>query len=184
MTGAQPENTRWIALLRGVNVGGITVKSVPLAELVRELGFGNVKTVLATGNVAFDSGPPSERAALKSMIEAGLSERFGYEAWIVLFTQAELTAAAEGYPFERTDETHQPYVLFGSDEPVLDDLAASIEPLDSAVDETARAPGVLYWKLPKGQSTDTPVAKLVAKAKYKSTTTTRNLRTVEKLTAA
>lgn len=182
---SEAPSTRWIALLRGVNVGGITVKSKPLGELFSgPLGFANVKTVLATGNVAFDAGPPTERGALKARIEAALAETFGYEAWIVLVTQQELKAAADGYPFSRTDETHQPYLLFGSDGPVLDELAAAIADAGSAEDETARALGVLYWKLPKGRSVDTPVAKLVAKAKYKSTTTNRNLRTVEKLTVA
>jgi uncharacterized protein (DUF1697 family) len=182
---SEPRQTRWVALLRGVNVGGVTVKSKPLAELFSgPLGFANVKTVLATGNVAFDAGPPSERAELKARIEAALSGAFGYEAWIVLLTQQELCTAAEGYPFSRTDETHQPYLLFGSQEQVLDELAAAIAEARSTEDETARALGVLYWKLPKGRSVDTPVAKLVAKAKYKSTTTNRNLRTVEKLTIA
>lgn len=176
--------TRWIALLRGVNVGGITVKSAPLAELFGELGLGAVKTVLASGNVAFTAGPAGERATLKARIEAGLAERFGYDAWIVLVTQQELAAAAAAYPFARRDETHQPYVIFGSDQAVLDELAASIDALESVQDEVAQGPGVLYWTVEKGQTLHTPAAKLIAKAKYKSSTTNRNLRTVEKLIAA
>ena len=47
--------TRYIALLRGVNVGGVTVKSADLAEVFRDLGFTEVRTVLASGNVVFDA---------------------------------------------------------------------------------------------------------------------------------
>lgn len=186
--------TRWVALLRGVNVGGATVRSAELAALFEELDFGAVKTVLATGNVAFDSDIEHRdtpgAAALKSKIQDALSTRFGYDAWIVLLTQSALTAVAEAYPFARRDETEHPYVVFGSGDAVLDALlgeaAAAIESSDSApgTEEIARGDGCLYWRVPRGHSTDTPVAKVTAKAKYRSGTTTRNLRTVEKIALA
>ncbi|WP_349828637.1 DUF1697 domain-containing protein [Brevibacterium litoralis] len=170
--------TRWVALLRGVNVGGVTVKSADLAALFRETGFAQVKTVLATGNVVFDSDRPA--TDLKPRIEQALADRFGYEAWIVLLTQEDLTRRAAAYPFPLDDAT-QPYVLFGSDADVLDELFTAATALESEVDLIARGGGVVYWRVPKGRSTDTPVAKLVARARYRSTTTNRNLRTVEKI---
>ncbi|MCH6229608.1 DUF1697 domain-containing protein [Microbacterium sp. CFH 31415] len=48
--------TTWVALLRGVNVGGITIRSADLAEVFAELGFESVRTVLASGNVVFEAG--------------------------------------------------------------------------------------------------------------------------------
>ena len=82
---------RWVALLRGVNVNGITVRSADLAQLFRDLGFGAVRTVLASGNVRFETADgDAARAELKTRIEAGLSERFGYEAWIVLIPHDDL----------------------------------------------------------------------------------------------
>ncbi|WIB26359.1 DUF1697 domain-containing protein [Curtobacterium sp. MCSS17_015] len=45
--------TRWVALLRGVNVNGITIRSAELVELFRALGHTDVRTVLASGNVDF-----------------------------------------------------------------------------------------------------------------------------------
>ncbi len=47
--------SRWVALLRGVNVGGITVRSADLAQVFAELGFASVRTVLASGNVVFET---------------------------------------------------------------------------------------------------------------------------------
>ncbi|AXK45702.1 DUF1697 domain-containing protein [Brachybacterium saurashtrense] len=173
--------TRWVALLRGVNVGGITVRSAPLAELFRELGFTQVVTVLATGNVVFDAA--EDAATMKPLIESALTERFGYEAWIVLVTQAEIARRAEEFPFAE-DEATQPYLLFGSDEAVLDELFAAARALESAVERIARGPGLLYWSLPTGRSTNSPVAKLVARARYRSTTTNRSLRTVRRIAAA
>ncbi len=75
--------TTWVALLRGVNVGGITIRSAELKEMFAEsLGFGAVRAVLASGNVRFEAGDaPAERGELKSRVEAALRERFGYDAW-------------------------------------------------------------------------------------------------------
>ena len=56
-----------IALLRGVNVGGITVKSAPLAATFTEQGFTGVRTVLASGNVAFDAPDGTTSAALAKL---------------------------------------------------------------------------------------------------------------------
>jgi len=53
--------------------------------------------------------------------------------------------------------------------------------VDADTERLERGKGVLYWQCPRGESLDTPVAKLLAKTRYKSSTTTRNLRTVEKL---
>ena len=88
--------TAWVALLRGVNVGGITIRSADLAALFRdELGFAEVRTFLASGNVRFetDAAPGARRHAQGVDREGAARARFGYDAWIVLVTLAELAAA-------------------------------------------------------------------------------------------
>lgn len=172
---------RYAALLRGVNVGGITVKSAELAALFRELGFDGVKTVLASGNVLFETSG-SSGATLKKTVEKGLRDRFGYDAWIVLVDHADLEGIIDGFPYDEVDGK-QPYVVFASDAAALAEVTAVAVALDPAVDgERAQAgPGVLYWEVPKGSSTDTALSKFLAKPKFKSVTTTRNLRTLRKL---
>ncbi|GAA2248005.1 DUF1697 domain-containing protein [Herbiconiux moechotypicola] len=174
---------RYIALLRGVNVGGITVKSAPLAELFGELGFEAVKTVLASGNVLFETdsgGTPAKDAALKTRIEKALGERFGYDAWIVLVEHDRLAGIVADYPFaEHVDR--QPYVVFASDAEALKAVSAEAEGLDAAVERAASGAGVAYWDCPKGSSTDTAFSKFLAKPRFKAVTTTRNLRTLRKL---
>ncbi|MFC0681870.1 DUF1697 domain-containing protein [Lysobacter korlensis] len=174
--------TRWIALLRGVNVGGITVRSADLRDLFRELGFANVSTVLASGNVLFDSEDAADD--LKPRIERALGERFRYDAWIVLIDRATLERIAAAFPFERADEQFTPYVVFGSDPALLRDLADAAGVPDPAVESVVLGDGALYWRVVKGRTIDSPVGKLLAKGKYRTTTTNRNLRTVEKLLAA
>ncbi|SOD29341.1 Uncharacterized conserved protein, DUF1697 family [Variovorax sp. YR752] len=179
-TKKQATTTRHVALLRGVNVNGITIKSADLKALFVELGFGAVRTVLASGNVLFDTSE-SDSAALRTRIEQALRKRFGYDAWIVLLTQKTVAEMAAGYPFERIDEERHPYIVFGSDAAMLDEIVEKAGTVDADVEQLKRGKGVLYWQCPRGESLDTPVAKLLAKTRYKSSTTTRNLRTVEKL---
>jgi uncharacterized protein (DUF1697 family) len=172
--------TRYIALLRGVNVGGITVKSAPLAEVFRGLGFTDVRTVLASGNVAFDAGS-SGHAALKRRIEQALADAFGYEAWIVLTTAEHVREVVDDFPFDAADPTRQPYAVFGSEASALDELVGAATGMDPAVDPVARGDGVVYWNPVKGTTVDTPFAKLLAKPRFKPVTTNRNLRTLEKM---
>jgi len=175
--------TTWVALLRGVNVGGITVRSAELAALFRERGHTDVATILASGNVRFVADTaPSARAGLKDAVEKALRDRFGYDAWIVLLTLDELAAAVTAFPFDEEDGGRQPYVLFSSDAAVtaeLTEAAASLE--DTVTDPVAPGAGVLYWNPPTGRTVDTPFAKVLGKARYKSTTTNRNLRTLRRI---
>jgi uncharacterized protein (DUF1697 family) len=173
---------RYIALLRGVNVGGITIRSADLRDVFDRLGFDDVRTVLASGNVAFSSDE-ADAAKLKTRIEHALSERFGYEAWIVLITHDELERAIDGFPFDKEDAHRQPWVIFSSEPAVLDELLGDIDRFDPDVDPLARGDGVIYWNPVKGTTVDTPFAKLLGKARFKPTTTNRNLRTLVKLLA-
>jgi len=171
--------TTWVALLRGVNVNGITVRSADLAQLFRELGLTAVRTVLASGNVRFESD--AAPAALKLRIEQALRERFGYDAWIVLITLEELAEAIAGFPFDAGDAARQPYVVFTSDPAIITELADQGRALSAHADPIAAGAAVLYWNPLRGTTVDTAFGKLLAKAKYRRSTTTRNLRTLVKI---
>ncbi len=181
MTHAGPakdsDGIRWVALLRGVNVGGITVKSAPLADLFRSLGFDEVKTVLASGNVLFTT-TDTDSAALIPRIERALTDEFGYAARVVLIRQSTLADVVAGYPFNEVDDRH-PYVIFASDPAVFDGVDAT--ELDDTIERVAPGDGVLYWEVRRGLSTDSTFSKRTAKAKGSAVTTTRNLRTLRKL---
>ena len=171
--------TRFVALLRGVNVGNIKVTSADLAAMARDLGLAEVRTVLATGNLLFSSD--DDATSSKARIEGGLRDTFGYDAWIVLTTVDHIAAVVDDYPFDPERDGYQPYVLFGSEPAVLDELEAAAGDLAPADEQVAPGDRVLYWECPRGSSTDTPFAKLVARTRYRPSTTTRNLRTLHKL---
>jgi uncharacterized protein (DUF1697 family) len=168
--------TRYVALLRGVNVGGVTVKMADLAEVVRGLGFDDVKTVLASGNVLFTTTDAAANA--KGKLESALRNRFGYEAWVHVLTQTKVAKIVEAYPFARSADRHA-YVVFVLKPELLDALAA-VE-VDPAIEQTARGDGVLYWSTPKGSTLDSAMGKSQGTSKDKQWVTTRNLNTLEKL---
>lgn len=177
--------TAWVALLRGVNVGGVTIRNADLAALLTDgLGLEAVRPVLASGNVSFETdAAPSARAELKASIESALRERFGYDAWIVLVTRAEVQSAIAAFPFDAAAHDRQPWVVFGSDDAVLTELLDAAASFDHDADPVARGSGVLYWNPMKGTTVDTAFGKLLSRKAYRSSTTNRNLRTLEKIVA-
>jgi uncharacterized protein (DUF1697 family) len=88
--------TRYAAFLRGVNLGKRTVKSADLKAAFEAMGFTDVKTLLASGNVLFDA---TSGKGLKAKIEAGLKGRFGFEIGTVLRSIDELKAMVKADPF-------------------------------------------------------------------------------------
>ena len=105
---------RWVALLRGINVGGH--KPIKMDELKRafaSLGFQGCKTLLASGNVLFET-PETGRTALVRTIEEALKRIFGHEVAVVLRTVGEIQELADAQPFAKVAVTPQTrlYVTF------------------------------------------------------------------------
>ncbi len=168
--------TRFVALLRGVNVGRVTIHMADLEESVSGLGYTDVKTVLASGNVLFTSTDAA--AATKSALEAALRTRFGYEAWVHVLTVDAIRDVVAAYPFPREAERHA-YVVFAVAPEVRAALLAV--KLDPAIEQAQAGDGVIYWSVPKGSTLDSALGKAQAKGAYKPWLTTRNLNTLEKL---
>jgi uncharacterized protein (DUF1697 family) len=92
--------TRYIAFLRGINVGGR--KMIKMAELVRlftAAGFKNVRTFIASGNIIFDS-PQKDPKALAGKIEKTLLKGLGFEVAVVVMTLDKLKAITKRNPFK------------------------------------------------------------------------------------
>jgi uncharacterized protein (DUF1697 family) len=176
--------TRHVALLRGVNVGGVTVKNAQLVEAFEREGFTSVRTVLASGNIVFDAVATAPQEDLGGRIRAALARDIGREIPLVLETQERLREVAAGYPFEREDAALHPYVVFSSDPTALGAILEAAIALVSDVESVQEGDRVVYWRVPRGSTLETPFAKVLAGRQVARRLTTRNLRTVEKLTNA
>src|SRR4051812_47118051 len=109
------------------------MKMADLARVVRDLGYENVKTVLASGNVLLES--PDASAAVKGTLETALRAAFGYEAWVHVLSAAQVKKIVEGYPYPRSDDRHA-YVVFIEKDSVRDELLA-VE-LDPAIEQAEK----------------------------------------------
>jgi uncharacterized protein (DUF1697 family) len=173
----------WVALLRGINVNGITIGMSDLQAVFRGLGYTDVRTVLASGNVLFTTGE-TDAAAVKAGIERALADTFGYQAWIVLVGVDTLDRVVRAFPFDSERDGWHPYVVFGSEQSALDELIEAAGDPDPQTEQVLPGAGVLYWQVRRSIGVNSPFSKLSGKARYRSTTTTRNLRTLTRLLAA
>jgi len=90
--------TRYVAFLRAINVGGHTIKMAELRALFAALGFAQVATFIASGNVIFESDS-DQPPALEQMIEQHLHQSLGYKVATFLRTTDEVAAIAQYQPF-------------------------------------------------------------------------------------
>jgi uncharacterized protein (DUF1697 family) len=101
-----PTSKTWIALLRGVNVGGknkLLMKD--LAAELESLGFESIRTYIQSGNVVFHSSAArNEPAALSTAeiaasIASAIKNRFGFQPGVFVLSKSDLAAAAAANPF-------------------------------------------------------------------------------------
>src|SRR4051812_43614302 len=91
---------RFVALLRGINVGGN--KKVPMADLkkmMEKMGYKEVKTLLNSGNVMFDAAEKSP-AAIKKAFEAQFEETFGFTSHTIIRPITEIEKLVKQNPFK------------------------------------------------------------------------------------
>ena len=171
--------TRYALLLRGVNVGGVNLKMAEVTAALTAAGFTEVRTLLASGNVLLDS--PADTATVRAVAEAALRERFSYQAWVLVYDIETLRDIVAGYPFEPEVPGLHSYVTFVADDAVLAELSGLVGNTGRAEEKITVGDGVLYWQIPKGDTLTSTVGKTMGDKRYKSDTTTRNLRTLSKM---
>lgn len=169
---------KYVALLRGINVGGRIVKMADLKAVFESLNYSNVSTILQSGNIVFTSD--KTEADLVSELETKLTESFAYPAKLQVRSIASVQAVIDAYPFDKNDGEHQDYVIF-LDNGLERDLAADAAGIDSSIEQIQAGKGVLYWRVPKGMTLKSEFAKFLTKPKYKNFHTNRNLNTLSKI---
>lgn len=168
----------YAVFLRGINVGGINIKMADLRDALKNCGFTDAKTLLASGNVVLSSS--LDAAAVKRGCEKCLRAAFGYEAWVVVLEAARVGRLVEACPYPEDDKSTHAYITLSSDTAVLDELEVAGSALEGQ-DQQRLAPEALAWLAPVGGTLDSPFSKVSAKPKFKAATTTRNLRTLIKV---
>ncbi|MET3718510.1 MULTISPECIES: DUF1697 domain-containing protein [unclassified Arthrobacter] len=168
----------YAVFLRGINVGGINIKMAALKDALASAGFAGVRTLLASGNVVLASG--ENPAAVKQKFEKCLRDSFGYDAWVVVLTAERVAELVDACPYPEDDTATHTYITLASDTARLDELDTAGAALEGS-EQKRLGPEALAWLAPVGGTLDSPFSKISAKAKFKTSTTTRNLRTMIKV---
>lgn len=168
----------YAVFLRGINVGGISIRMTDLKEALKSRNFAGVKTLLASGNVALTS--ELNAAAVKTEFEACLRESFGHDAWVVVLTAARVAEIVDACPYPAEDKATHTYITLASDTAMLDELFEAGARLDGTRQHRL-GPEAMAWLAPVGGTLDSPFSKVSSKTRYKASTTTRNLRTMIKV---
>ncbi len=146
--------TRFVALLRGINVGRAHQLGMPrLTELLTARGYGNVRTHLRSGNVVLDSD--LSEAELAADLSGAIQQEFGFDVPVVVRTGAEIAAVVAGDPFATVATDPARYLVTFLPEPPAAAAVDALPPADSG-EYLVRGRELYLW-LPDGIA-NTPLA--------------------------
>jgi uncharacterized protein (DUF1697 family) len=149
-----PSPTRFVALLRGINVGRAHQLGMPrLTELLTGRGYGNVRTHLRSGNVVLDSD--LSEAELAADLSGAIEQEFGFDVPVVVRTGAEIAAVVAGDPFATVATDPARYLVTFLPEPPAAAAVDALPPADSG-EYLVRGRELYLW-LPDGIA-NTPLA--------------------------
>lgn len=163
--------TQYVALLRGINVGGRNlIRMSALRDCFVEQGLHEVATYIQSGNVIFRSSE-TRSAALVRRIEQALSGAFGYRASVVLRNRRQLERTIAGAPpgFGSLPARFRYDVIFLK-EPLRAAQAISGVPVMEGVDQATAGSGVLYFSRLIAKASQSKLARLVSLPIYQEMT--------------
>lgn len=177
---------RYCAFLRGVNVKGTAMKMDKLKAAFEEMGFSDVKTLLATGNVIFNFGDVLAPKELKDRIEKGLGDYFQYDANVFIRDSVEVEAVLTAGKTLTVPEDCHHYVLVCDEQEITEEIRGLFDTIPHEPQEQfALVSGIAFWIVPKGSTLSSQFgSKVLGSRKYKSKLTSRNFNTMEKVYAA
>jgi len=170
----------FVALLRGVNVGGNNmIRMSALKKSFETLGFSDVVTYINSGNIIFKSKEADARK-LESKIEKMLVKEYQLDSRVVLRSLSEMEKIVESLPKNWTADRDWRYnVIFLRHTIDSKDILSELE-LKKDIEEVVYCPGALFWSAQISELTRTNMLKLSSRKMYLDMTI-RNQNTTRKL---
>jgi uncharacterized protein (DUF1697 family) len=164
-----PAGVQYLALLRGINVGGKNlVKMADLRAAVEAMGFTDVATYIASGNVLFRA-PRQKRDQLAARIESQLSRQFGTDVKVVLLTKAQLKGVIDGAPRGFGAESQLCDVIFVR-KPLTVKGAFGVLETRPGIDRAWTGTGVIYYSRLASRASGSRISRVVALPEYQNMT--------------
>ncbi|MCB5950466.1 DUF1697 domain-containing protein [Enterococcus sp. BWT-B8] len=172
---------KYIALLRGINVGGKNKISMPVLRTVfEELGFSDVVTYINSGNVVFSSVIQDEVELIKKCEEVIL-ERFKLTIPVAVISADDLAEAMENAPeWWNTDKESVHYTIFVLSPIRVEEIYAGAGEVNPEFEQVGHHGNVIFWSAPLKTYSKAKWSK-IARSSVNSHVTIRNANTVNKL---
>ncbi len=171
----------YVALLRGINVGGNNLIRMPaLKACFEDQGYGDVATYIQSGNVLFTSRSSNHRVLTREL-EAALSKTFAYKSRVVVRSYEQMKAVVERAPaaFGTRPAAYRYDVIFLK-EPLGAEEALGVVSARPGVDQAFAGDGVLYFSRLISRASQSHLSRVVARPEYQNMTI-RNWNTTTKL---
>ena len=170
---------RYVALLRGVNVGGRNkLPMADLRDLFASAGCAAVRTYIQSGNAVFEATHELAEA-VPEIVTVAIRRRFGYESAVVLRSGEELRQVVTSNPFDTSGDPRFLHVAFLKDTPSAEAISR-LDPERSPPDEFVVRGRNVYLRYPNGVARSKLTNEYLA-ARLQTVSTMRNWRTVLKL---
>lgn len=163
--------TQYVALLRGINVGGNNIiKMGDLKACFEKMGLAQVATYIQSGNVLF-STTEKDKTSLINTIEKALSESFDYNSRIVLLTYQHLKSIVAAAPpgFGQQKDEYRYDVIFLK-EPLTAAEAMKSVTTKAGVDTAHQGQAVLYFSRLSSKATQSHLTKIISLPIYQNMT--------------
>ena len=168
----------YVALIRGINVGGIVLKMEDLKRMLEYIGFSNVRTYIQSGNALFESGGSNKRK-MEAEIAQEIKNKIDRDIVVIVKTAQEILRIAESHPLAHLGDPENLYVTVLSHDPAASDVEALMETMNE-VDMHEVANRAVYTHYGKGYGTSKRSNNFIEKI-LKVSATTRNWATMRKL---
>lgn len=171
----------YVALLRGINVGGNNIiKMEALRTEFERMGFAQVSTYIQSGNVLFFSSI-DDTDKIEKKLEKALSTRFNYKARVLVRSRREMQATVKHFPRRFADKNWKHNVIFLS-KAIDSKNILKQRMIKKDIEEVAYYKGVLFWSAKLSDLTRSTMLKLSSRPEYKEMTI-RNTNTTKKIVA-
>lgn len=170
---------KYVALLRGINVGGNN--KVPMKELQQcfeDAGYDDVQTYINSGNVIFNTKKIDE-VRLAAAIEGAIEKWFGFGVRVVVRTGRDIQKIAAAIPADWENKTHKTDILFLWDGYASKSSVKLINP-KKGIDTLIYVDGAIVWHLDRNAYGKSAMNNFIGTELYKNMTA-RNVNTVRKL---
>ena len=170
----------YVALLRGVNVGGNNMISMSaLKESFTALGFAQVTTYINSGNIVFKSKETDARK-LEKKIEEMLAKEYDLGSKVVIRSVDEMERLVQSLPASWTGDSRWRYNVIFLRHTIDSEGILTNVPIKEGIEELFYRPGTLLWAAQVSEITRSNMVKLASRKMYQDMTV-RNLNTTKKL---